>query len=139
MPYYRVLASITPSISGEKDTYDMLSLFVDAHDVANVESAVQKCIDANYGYSEDAPITIAPARFDDMEQKPMEKASIHASPAGTCWLLDFKTGCSWDWSMVTWAASCPTFDSFRLFSITPSKRGYLKAAGNLGRCRKVER
>jgi hypothetical protein len=108
MPYFRVLVSITPSITGEKDTYDMLSLFVDAHDVTNVEAAVQKCIDNNYGYCEDAPITIAPARFDDMEQKPMANTPVDSSPAGTCWVLDYKTGCGWDWSMVNWAASCPT-------------------------------
>lgn len=138
MPYYRVLVSITPSISGENDTCDMLSLFVDAHDVANVETAVRKCIEANYSYSEDAPITIAPARFDDMEQKPMANAPIGSSPAGTCWLLDYKVGCSWDWPMVTWAASCPTFDSFRLFSVTPSKMRIGKTAGNLGRCRRAE-
>jgi hypothetical protein len=138
MPYYRVLVSITPSITGEKDTYDMLSLFVDAHDVANVETAVQKCIDANYGYCEDAPITIAPARFDDMEQKPMAKTPINICLAGTCWLLDYKKGCAWDWPMVNWAASCPTFDSFRLFSMTPSKSPNVKSTGNLGRCWKVE-
>jgi hypothetical protein len=40
--------------------------------------------------------------------------------------------------MVNWAASCPTFDSFRLFSTTPSKAPYIKSAGNLGRCRKIE-
>jgi hypothetical protein len=116
----------------------MLSLFVDAHDVANVESSVQHCIDANYGYCEDAPITIAPARFDDMEEKPMTNTPIDHSPAGTCWLLDYKTGCGWDWSMVTWAASCPTFDSFRLFSMTPSKVPYGRSAGNLGRCWRVD-
>lgn len=138
MPYYRVLVSITPSVGGEKDTHDMLSLFVDAHDVANVESAVRKCIHANYSYGEDAPITIAPARFDDMEQKPMANAPIDTSLEGTCWLLDYKIGCGWDWAMVKWAASCPTFDSFRLFSITPSKMRNVRSTGNLGRCRRVE-
>jgi hypothetical protein len=139
MPYYRVLATITPSITGEKDTCDMLSLFVDSHDVANVESAVRKCIDANYGYCEDAATTIAPAHFEDLEQKPMANAPLDSSPAGTCWFLDYKTGCGWDWSMVNWAASCPTFDSFRLFAITPSKMPNPKSAGSLRRFRKAEK
>jgi len=122
MPYYRVLASITPSITGETDTHDLLSLFVDAHDLANTEEAAKNCIRTNYSYCTDAPMTIAPAHFEDMEQKPMEKTPIDASIAGTCWLLDYKTGCGWDWSMVNWAASCSTFDSFRLFSTLPNKK-----------------
>lgn len=122
MPYYRVLISMTPSITGEAGTHDLLSLFVDGHDIANTEEAARNCIRDNYNYCTESAMTIAPAHFEDMEQKPMERPFIHASLAGTCWLLDCKTGCGWDWSMVNWASSCSTFDSFRLFSTLPNKK-----------------
>ena len=139
MPYYRVLALLTPSITGEEGTHDVLSMLVDAHNVTNVDATALDCIREFYSYCDDAPITIAQVSFDDLKRMPKELPGMEGSSSGRCWLLEYKTGCGWDWSMVTWASNCPTFDAFRLFPLCPSTSGTARSAGNVGRCWKVQR